>query len=402
MDTTNNKFFCFYPFRAIDVLADSSVVPCCRFDGRKEKNLQYINDKNSISDSFNSKYFNDLREKMLAGERVAGCWKCYKEDEAGIESMRVGANHYMQETTEVGLEYIELESGRFCNLKCRSCSPHVSSGFHNELKSSKFMAEHFGLDLDDEILNPKNQLNESIAKISKSQSQNLKYIKVTGGEPLLSEYFLQYIKNLNDWNLSKNITLEVYTNSSFMPKQKLLDELKTFKHINLFLSIDAIGKKSDYLRSGSNWNMMEKVAKKWYEFSVNGNVEINVSTTISIYNILYLKELIDWVQENIKISWPSINFVHNPSYMCVSSFNNDIRNEILEMLRNTWDEKTLKNRPAREYRKIINFIENTRESKLPPGYFFVTTETIDKIRNEDWKQIFPELYNLLSRYKNSI
>ena len=88
--------------------------------------------------------------------------------------------------------------------------------------------------------------------------------------------------------------------------------------------------------------------------------------------------------------------------MCVSSFNNDIRNEILEMLRNTWDEKTLKNRPAREYRKIINFIENTRESKLPPGYFFITTETIDKIRNEDWKQIFPELYNLLSRYKNSI
>ena len=108
------------------------------------------------------------------------------------------------------------------------------------------------------------------------------------------------------------------------------------------------------------------------------------------------------MQETVKISWPSINFVHNPSYMCVSSFNNDIKNEILGILRSTWDEKTLKNRSARGYKKIINFIENARESTLPPGYFFTTTEAIDKIRNEDWKQLFPELYSLLSRYKNSI
>ncbi len=87
--------------------------------------------------------------------------------------------------------------------------------------------------------------------------------------------------------------------------------------------------------------------------------------------------------------------------MCVSSFNVDIRNEILNILKNTWDEKTLTSRQAREYKKIINFVENTTES-IPPHYFFETTETIDKIRNEDWKQLFPELYSLLSRYKNSI
>jgi molybdenum cofactor biosynthesis enzyme MoaA len=401
MDTTNNKFFCFYPFRAIDVLADSSVVPCCRFDGRHERNLQYVSDKNSIDDAFNSDYFNNLRKKMLAGEKVSGCWKCYKEDEAGIKSMRLGSYEFMEQTTDVGLEFVELESGRFCNLKCRSCSPKVSSGFHNEIKSSKFMAEHFGIDLNNEILDPANQLNKSFLHISKEQAQKIKYIKVTGGEPLLSEYFLKYIQNLNKWDLSKNITLEIYTNASFLPKQKLSDALKPFKKICLFMSIDAIGKKSDYLRSGSNWNTIEKVAKHWYDLSTQMNMELNVSTTISIYNVLYLKELIDWIQQTIKISWPSINFVHSPSYMCVSSFNVDIRNEILNILKNTWDEKTLTSRQAREYKKIINFVENTTES-IPPHYFFETTETIDKIRNEDWKQLFPELYSLLSRYKNSI
>ena len=181
MNTTDNKFFCFYPFRAIDILADSSAVPCCRFDERFSENLSYVNDKNSISDAFNSEYFNNLRNKMLAGEKVNGCWKCYKEDDSGVKSMRVGANQYMQETTEIDLEYLEIESGRFCNLKCRSCSPTVSSGFHKEVKSSNFMSNHFQLEPNDEILDPKNQLNKSIKEYFFQCSEVKKFLEAKQG-----------------------------------------------------------------------------------------------------------------------------------------------------------------------------------------------------------------------------
>tara|TARA_A100001011_G_scaffold368649_1_gene423148 strand:+ start:1041 stop:2249 length:1209 start_codon:yes stop_codon:yes gene_type:complete len=402
MNTTDNKFFCFYPFRAIDILADSSAVPCCRFDERFSENLSYVNDKNSISDAFNSEYFNNLRNKMLAGEKVNGCWKCYKEDDSGVKSMRVGANQYMQETTEIDLEYLEIESGRFCNLKCRSCSPTVSSGFHKEVKSSNFMSNHFRLEPNDEILDPKNQLNKSFLYIAKEQSQKLKYIKVTGGEPLLSEYFLEYIQKLNKWGFSKNITLQFYTNSSFLPKQKLLSALSKFKQIDLFLSIDAIGKKSNYIRSGSDWNTMENVAKQWYNFSVdNKNVILDVNTTISIYNVLYLKELFNWTNEHLKIKWPALSFVHNPSFLSVSSFGVDIRNKILKILKKELNELGFNSDKSPRYKKLINFLENTENSDKFLK-FIEFTDNVDKIRNEDWKVIFPELYRLLTGYKNSI
>jgi organic radical activating enzyme len=339
---------------------------------------------------------------MLAGERINGCWKCYKEDDSGVKSMRVGAKQFMEQTTELNLEYLEIESGRFCNLKCRSCSPNVSSGFHPEIKSSKFMANHFQLDVNDKLLDPRNQLNKSLLYITQKQSQNLKYLKITGGEPLLSEYLLEYMQKLNSWNLSKNITLEIYTNSSFFPKQKFLSVLKTFKRVYLFLSIDAIGKKSDYMRSGSEWSTMEKVADEWYNFSVdNKNIVLDVSTTISIYNVMYLKELFNWTTEHLKIKWPSVNFVHDPSYMSVPSFSANIKNKILEILKKQWNQNDMTTGESSRYKKLINFIENTHNSGQMQE-FIKFTENVDKIRNEDWKVVFPELYSLLTGYKNSI
>jgi MoaA/NifB/PqqE/SkfB family radical SAM enzyme len=398
MDTVNNKSLCFYAFRGMDVLSNSSVVPCCRFDGRNDSNLEIVSKENSLNTIFHSNYFNDLRKKMLAGEKIKGCWKCYKEEEAGVQSLRLVASQYMESSTEVDLEYLEIESGRFCNLKCRSCSPTVSSGFHPEIKSSEFMSNLFQMDKNDELLDPKNQLNKAFLHISQEQSQKLKFLKVTGGEPLLSEYFLKYLQNLSEWNLAKNITIDVYSNSSFLPKQKFLDVLKTFKCVRLFLSIDAIGKKSDYMRSGSNWNTMEKVAKEWYNFSVdNKNIELDVSTTISIYNILYLKELFNWTNEHLKIRVPNLNYLYMPSYMAVHSFTDDIKNIIFEKVTKEVDKPLPRRRgDTRRYNKLLNFIKNNSTSNKIQEFIKVT-ENIDKIRKEDWKQVFPELYQLINR-----
>ncbi len=405
MDTVNNKFFCFYPFRSVDVTADSTIMPCCTFDidansgcGTRPK----VDSNNSLSDIFNdSHYMKTLRKKMLNNEEVAGCWRCYKKDQQDVRSLRTKSANYLTQTTEISLEYLEIESGRFCNLKCRSCSPWVSSGFHNEIKSSLDMQKHWKLEPDDTLLDPRNQLNKAIQHISKEQSAELKKLKVTGGEPMLSEYFLNYVQNLSEWGFSKNIHLEVFTNSSFLPKQKFLDALKTFKIVELVMSIDAIGdEKCSFLRSGTDWQTMEKVVKYWHSFSQqNKNVELGVSTTLSIFNVLYLKELVDWIQQNINVTFPSISYVNSPKYMSISSLSIVVRRDIAKALKDAWDIDTIKNARVKQMvTDVIHFVENNPYKHTEKAKIMEVNKMFDTVRNENWKIIFPELYTLFCKH----
>ena len=405
MDTVDNKFFCFYPFRSVDVMADSTITPCCTFDTDADSGCgprPKVDANNSLNDIFNdSHYMKTFRKKMLNNEKVAGCWRCYKKDQQDVRSLRTKSANYLTQTTEVSLEYLEIESGRFCNLKCRSCSPWVSSGFHNEIKSSLDMQEHWKLEPDDTLLDPRNQLNKAIQHISKEQSAELKKLKVTGGEPMLSEYFLNYVQNLSEWGFSKNIHLEVFTNSSFLPKQKFLDALKTFKTVELVMSIDAIGdEKCSFLRSGTDWQTMEKVVKYWHSFSQqNKNIELGVSTTLSIFNVLYLKELVDWIQQNINVNFPSISYVNSPKYMSISSLSVVVRRDIAKALKDAWDVDTIKNARVKQMvTDVIHFVENNPYKHTEKAKIMEVNKMFDTVRNENWKIIFPELYTLFCKH----
>ena len=91
-------------------------------------------------------------------------------------------------------------------------------------------------------------------------------MKVTGGEPFLSKSFLKFIDNLYQWDFCKNITIVIYTNTTFVPKIKFIKALEKFKSVSLQLSIDSVGKRNDFLRSGSDWKTVEQVADFWFNF----------------------------------------------------------------------------------------------------------------------------------------
>jgi hypothetical protein len=69
MDTVNNKFSCFYPFRSVDVMADSSITPCCTFDIDADSGCgprPNVDANNSLTSAFyDSHYMKTLREKNV-------------------------------------------------------------------------------------------------------------------------------------------------------------------------------------------------------------------------------------------------------------------------------------------------------------------------------------------------
>ncbi len=399
MDQIKNKSICPYAFRGAMITVDSTVKPCCRYSDYSTKRLK-VTDTNTIDDIFHSKFYQDIREKMLAGEKLTGCKRCYKEEEAGVTSMRIESS--VTKSTDIELEYLEVESGRHCNLKCRSCNPDVSSGWNEDVKQSEELAVMHDFDDRMEKLDS-NMYNDALAYLTKEQCSNLKQIKATGGEPFLSKSFLKFVENLETWDIAKNITLEVYTNVSFMPKLKFVQSLLKLKKIELNLSIDSIEKRNDYLRSNSDWNTVVNVIDYWFKLASQNKQKINliISNTVSIFNILTIDQFIQYIADKEKEFDIDIQIhhvvLHWPRQMAIYNFPRHIKDKIIEYIKQVPSKLDIENYKASGLTRLLRILESSSPTTISAKKDFIhTTNSIDKIRKEDWKQVFPEVFELLN------
>ena len=272
------------PWVHVATTPKGKVKPCCRFD----LSADFLNDQQvkhkeqSLTDARHSGYFAELRRRMLAGEKIPGCWKCYKEEDENIKSMRWFMNDlYFNEKPQNGpekLKYIELGIGRYCNLACRTCNSNLSTTWSND---ENILAEHGYEDR-----NVSNNIAEKFS-YSKKDFEDVEIIKFVGGEPMLNPQFLEILDLIE--NPSKTI-LDIYTNCSWIPKEKILKKLRQFREIRLFLSIDGLGKVNDYIRYPSEWKTVEASAKIW----AKENFLVQWAPTFNVYNIWQAPDMIDW------------------------------------------------------------------------------------------------------------
>ncbi len=446
-----NKTFCPYAFKGALIKHNNNVVPCCRWnswalteDGSKSHRHSEsldLTQKNLIN---YETYFDDVRKKMLKGEVVRECVKCYQQEQDGVNSMRLSAiRDFVKKPEKLKqlvdhrgpkglhknmykprLEYLEIESGRYCNLKCRSCGPGLSSSWDEDLKNNKKAVENFyGNDHHWYEQEKKGaNTNESLAMLSYEDCKHLTEIKVTGGEPFLTDAFLKFVENLVNWDLSKNIILDVFTNASFYPKAKHTKLLTKFKFVDINMSIDGVGKHNEFLRKKSKWSVIEKVTKQWEKLALdNKNISIGISHTLTIFNCLHYIDFLKWcknhfnkkmfVEENGKPAGG--NFVdfavaYGPDYLAIRNFSSSVKKELLRNIYDQWEE--LQQLPEYEsknhrllakghldgsFRKIIKTLQNTDGDNINLK-FKEKTELFDKIRNENWKEVFPELVEVLN------
>ncbi len=439
IDLEKNKSFCPYMFKGALIQGEGNkghVTPCCRYDWKYSN----PNRRANIKDSYTS-YWREERKKMVKGQPVEGCWKCIEQESDGNHSMRTkalksykfnindhdgfrGPYGLIDDILTKRLEYLEIETGRYCNLKCRSCGPSLSSSWDEDVKNNEQVIENFfsgNKDKMDSIYSAPN-INETIANMNYDECKYLKELKVTGGEPFLSEPFLQFLSNLVDWDLAKNIKMEIFTNSSFFPKEKFRKLLPEFKSTFINLSLDGIGSKAEFLRKKSKWSIVEKVSKFWEEMVLeNKNVYLCISHTLTIFNVLYYKEFHTWVHShfdkkvfdpaNHNVAGDMIHFgvASGPDYLAIRNFSKPIRDKLLEKVKK--DHRELENYISTveqnrltsyasvrsNYGRIIRTLQgskeviNTSHKKTVDDIFLQKTKMFDEIRQENWKEVFPEL-----------
>jgi sulfatase maturation enzyme AslB (radical SAM superfamily) len=216
----------------------------------------------SPSEFLKSDYLADLRTKFLNEEFDETCISCKKQEDAGLQSIRQHMIKDYGETVTPVLDYMELRASNLCNFQCKMCN-----GDNSSLISGKVIT------ISDSDWN-------EILKIS----ENLKFLTLTGGEPMLIKHYYQLL----DYLIEKNKTdmeLRIYTNASvynpiFVEKMLKFDTM-------LNLSIDGINNTAEDQRLGTDWNVVKENIYKFLKLPVKIKFH-STFTTISIKDIYSL------------------------------------------------------------------------------------------------------------------
>lgn len=78
--------FCVAPWYGLYVDSDKTITPCCKI----KNNRKY--DYTQLEEYFDSEELNKLREDLLGGVKNEACSRCWKDEEAGGDSLRLISN----------------------------------------------------------------------------------------------------------------------------------------------------------------------------------------------------------------------------------------------------------------------------------------------------------------------
>lgn len=389
-----NDKICVLPFVHLATHPNGNVSLCCVSDHVKcashaQTDGRILNlNRDSVYNVFNSDLFKKTRLEMLAGKEPYPCRRCYDEERNGIESKRIKENKQYADiskdiiastqedgTLQPNFTFIELRLGDICNLKCRTCNP---------VSSSKWVVEY-------KKLNDDLTFVTDYSKIEKGTwfedddfwnelvrcSSNLDTVYVNGGEPTMVDKHFNFLRRLIDYGLNKQVTLWYNINLTNLP-QNLIDLWLQFKGVQVSVSIDDLGKRNEYIRTGSKW--VETINNLIKVRNISKLLDVSVCQTVSIYNIFYIDEFYQYMKD-IPVH---LNWCYDPQFLQPWILPENVKDII------TAKVKMSKFMPEHAKNNVIETLKKPSNPELVQQ-FKQYNEKLDQYRTTKFDEVFPEL-----------
>ena len=336
-------------------LADGRITPCCLFDTSHGW-------KSNIYSGDVTEEWVDARNR-LKKEWIPECVICENNEKNGHESMR---NTAIKNGMQISLDFT-------CNFMCRICRPSLSSKWDSINENwTRFDKEHYYKDKNRKLFSDAQARFLNYLDLSQ-----LEEVSIVGGEPFLSKKLLLFLKKI-----PKNAKISFNTNGSIFPDDNLLKILDTFSSVQVDISIDAIGPLAECIRYGTIWNEVEKNIKKHIEYWD----EVYIYSTISILNVNKMNEVYDFAGGDEYHGGRSImNALFNPNFLRLE--------QIPLKYRKKWGIKELKSNGD-----FNNIIYSNSEVKKEYDKIKDFLLTCDKHQNINFKDVNPEIWELLNEY----
>jgi sulfatase maturation enzyme AslB (radical SAM superfamily) len=360
------KNYCPLPF--INIYSElDGFNPCCtwrRFDAE-----DIILD---VNEAFNGIKIKQIRQDMIDGKQISNCEDCYHDEKIGQKSFRQEAIDTWGVVTVPNLQYLDVVFDNICNLKCRGCNSTASHQWYDEER------EIYGKP----FVEKKYIRNSTLHTMD---ATHLKHIRISGGEPFFSKDCEQFLKNLRDKDLIKNIDLTFATNCTIIPNSSMHQSLLECNDLTVVLSIDGVGSLNDYIRSPSNWDNCVKTMSYFdtlIDLRKNKKTTIAFRTTVYIYNVNKLKEIDLFFKETFpRFSESKKHVSLEPTMLSIKNMPQDLKKLV---------------RPSvEEYSEVLGMLDQPGDDLFEEFLFF--HNKIDFLRKEK----LGEANSLLSDYINN-
>jgi len=242
-----------------------------------------------------------VREQMLKGEEPLACANCYRQERVGAESFRISKNYNISESNldwllastdsdgtlhNFKMQYWDARFSNVCNLKCRMCGPGYSHTWAQELNTKvngSYIIQAHDTDVWSDIIAKYGDLSE------------LKEVYFAGGEVFFQQEHWQMLEHLKQLGM-RDIRLTYVTNLTrlSMGTYRIQDYLAYFTNVLFIVSMDGIDSVFEYIRSGGDWKRFVTNLEVIKQYPVR----IRFNIVVTIYNILSLNQVFDFIDSN--------------------------------------------------------------------------------------------------------
>jgi MoaA/NifB/PqqE/SkfB family radical SAM enzyme len=372
------------------------VRPCCLADE------EIVNDAGEkfdlatavLSEVQDSQYMRKLRQEFLDAKKPRTCRKCWNEERAGRTSKRMHTldrlKHMVTDETWTAdakpLMFLDLKLGNICNLKCRICGSWSSSTFATEELQYVGQGEDKKKSFHYQMLKKGAWPRENAAfwaQIDRIIDQ-IRYIEFTGGEPFMIQEHFWMLRGMVERGIAGKVEIHYNTNGTQFPEDA--EEIwKHFKHVEIAFSIDDVGARFEYQRSNAGWTEVNDNLTRFREMRArNTNISLQVCSTINVFNVMYLEELANWIDQQ-GFDFVYWNMMHEAYYFSVGTLPDTAKAVVIQRLRDA--QVTAKHRA--EFDRVIDFIN--RGVSLDGNILRMKVEDLDWRRKQNLCDVEPEL-----------
>ena len=377
---------CLLPWTHLEIDVNGGASPCCLYKGNIPNVKVY---EQSLKTIQKNEYMERLRQKFKNGERPLSCESCWQEEDAGKTSKRMNSIYKMRNSlkdwtpnSEPSLKFIDFKLGNVCNLKCRICG---------SWSSSKWAQEE--LDYGENPVAKKNLLEGGWPKKHPKFFEDVKedladaeYFEFTGGEPFMIQNHFKILEHCVEKGYAKNQDIHYNTNGTQLPPREIFDLWKNFKRVEIAFSIDDVGEQFQYQRHPANW---KEVNHNLNQFKIyqTANMEFQICTTISIFNIFSLAKIALWVAQ-YEPKFFYVNTCFDPEYFNIQTLPKQVKNIVNARYSELEDFKPTLRFMNSAHRDSAGIQKQRRERILKA----------DKYRKENFGDVFSLLNSVLKIY----
>jgi len=384
-DIISSKNFCILPFVHAHISTTGQSQVCCMseesFGNVKELGISQVYSKNNQK-------LTSFRKNMLDSGLPDSCINCSRPESFGNTSHRITSNkmfgHLLNDIDDlVHNEKIFLWDVRFsnlCNLKCRMCGPHASTRIAEEQKT------------DTVLIKPFYEYNEFFEFFIKNIDHVTEFY-FCGGEPLMMDEHYRVLDLLIE---HKKFDVAIRYNSNLttlkLKDKNVIDYWQQFKNVKVSASIDAGWEQLSYIRHGADWDtILDNLSTIRYNTS---HVELILGVAVNILNAFHIFRMYKYLVNRHLIQPSEIYFIPVSGNMGLSCLPKLIK----EQVNVHWQEELteIKEQNVIDSATALLQAMNSADNYYMLPNFIAEVKNLDKKRNENFVEVFPELKELLN------